>query len=89
VFEEMSARKYFPKIERNLLGLDGDSSYNTRSVVLVLDLMSIDSPIKELLKLMEKLEFDLDFGIVVNHLRGLLSLHHKGCSYPSEGFERE
>jgi hypothetical protein len=54
VFEEMSARKYFPKIERNLLGLAGDSSYNTRSVVLVLDLMSIDSPIKELLKLMEK-----------------------------------
>jgi hypothetical protein len=50
----MSARKHFPKIERNLLGLDGDSSYNTRSVVLVLDLMSIDSPIKELLKLMEK-----------------------------------
>jgi hypothetical protein len=54
VFEEMSLRKYFSKFERNLLGLDGDGSYNTRGVVLVLDLMIIDSPIKELLKPMEK-----------------------------------
>jgi hypothetical protein len=50
VFDEISARKYFSKIERSLLVLDGDGSYNIRGVVLVLDLMSIDSPIKELLK---------------------------------------
>jgi hypothetical protein len=46
----MSARKYFPEIERNLSRLDGCGSYNIRRVVLMLDLMSIDSPIKELLK---------------------------------------
>jgi hypothetical protein len=33
VFDEMSAGKYFPKIERNFLGLDGDGSFNLRSVL--------------------------------------------------------
>jgi hypothetical protein len=50
MFDEMSARKYFSKIERSLLGLDWYGSYNIRGVILVLDLMSINSPIKELLK---------------------------------------
>jgi hypothetical protein len=30
----MSARKYFPKIERNFFRLDGDGSYNLRGVLL-------------------------------------------------------
>jgi hypothetical protein len=34
VFDEMSARKHFSKMERNLLGLDGDGSYNLRSVLM-------------------------------------------------------
>jgi hypothetical protein len=34
VLDEMPARKYFPKIERNLLGLNGDGSYNLRGVLL-------------------------------------------------------
>jgi hypothetical protein len=34
MFDEMPARKYFSKIERNLLGLDGDGSYNLRGVLL-------------------------------------------------------
>jgi hypothetical protein len=34
VFDEMSARKYFSKMEGNLLGLDGDGSYNIRGVLL-------------------------------------------------------
>jgi hypothetical protein len=34
VFDEMSARKYFPRIERNFLGLDGDGSYTLRGVLL-------------------------------------------------------
>jgi hypothetical protein len=34
VFDEMSARKYFKKMERNLLGLDGDGSYNLRGVLM-------------------------------------------------------
>jgi hypothetical protein len=29
----MSARKYFLKMERKLLGLDGDGSYNLRGVL--------------------------------------------------------
>jgi hypothetical protein len=33
VFDEMSARKYFPKIERNFLGLEGYGSYNLRNVL--------------------------------------------------------
>jgi hypothetical protein len=32
VFDEMFARKYFSKIESNLLGLDGDGSYNLMGV---------------------------------------------------------
>jgi hypothetical protein len=34
VFDEMSARKYFLKMERNLLGLDREVSYNVRGVLL-------------------------------------------------------
>jgi hypothetical protein len=34
VFDEMSAKKYFPRIERNFLGLDGDGSYTPRGVLL-------------------------------------------------------
>jgi hypothetical protein len=34
VFDEIPARKDFSKIERNLLGLDGDGSYNLRGVLL-------------------------------------------------------
>jgi hypothetical protein len=34
VFDETSARKYFPKIERNFLGLDGEGCYNLRGVLL-------------------------------------------------------
>jgi hypothetical protein len=34
VFDEMPARKYFSKIERDLLGLDGDGPYNLRGVLL-------------------------------------------------------
>jgi hypothetical protein len=30
----MSARKYFPTIERNLIGMDGDGSYNHMGVPL-------------------------------------------------------
>jgi hypothetical protein len=33
VFDEMSARKYFPTIVRNLLGMDGDGSYNIMGVL--------------------------------------------------------
>jgi hypothetical protein len=34
VFEEMSARKYFAKMERNLIGLDGDGSYDLKGALL-------------------------------------------------------
>jgi hypothetical protein len=34
VFDEMCARKYFPRIERNFLGLDMDGSYTLRGVLL-------------------------------------------------------
>jgi hypothetical protein len=34
VFDEMSARKYFPTIERKFLGLDGDGSYNLKGDLL-------------------------------------------------------
>jgi hypothetical protein len=30
----MAARKYFPRVERKLLGFDGDGSYNLRGVLL-------------------------------------------------------
>jgi hypothetical protein len=30
VFDEMPARKYFPRIERKLLGFDGNGSYILR-----------------------------------------------------------
>jgi hypothetical protein len=34
VFDEMPSRQYFAKMERNLLGLDGDGSYNLRGVLM-------------------------------------------------------
>jgi hypothetical protein len=34
VFDEMPARKYFAKMERNLIGLDGDSSYDLKGALL-------------------------------------------------------
>jgi hypothetical protein len=36
MFDEMPARKYifFSKIERNLLGLYGDGSYNLRGILM-------------------------------------------------------
>jgi hypothetical protein len=34
VFDEMSARKYFSKMERNLLGFDREGSYNIRGILL-------------------------------------------------------
>jgi hypothetical protein len=34
VFDEMFARKYFPKMERNPSGLDRDGSYNIKVVIM-------------------------------------------------------
>jgi hypothetical protein len=34
MFDEMPARKYFSKIERNLLGLYGDGSYDLKGVLM-------------------------------------------------------
>jgi hypothetical protein len=34
LLDKMSARKYFVKMERNLLWLDGDGSYDIRGVLL-------------------------------------------------------
>jgi hypothetical protein len=34
MFDEMSARKYFLRIERKLLGFDGNGSYNLRGILL-------------------------------------------------------